>query len=134
MPDIKQQVRTPFSPQELEKFRERLLEEQQNAQEEVERLKASIKELDQQHDDEKSSIDHHLGDLGGDEETRQMDYTLIERNLKKIGEINAAIERIDNGKFGICEETGEFITKERLEMIPWTRYSLKAQKHREGDL
>lgn len=134
MPDIKQQVRTPFSPQELEKFRERLLEEQQNAQEEVERLKASIKELDQQHDDEKSSIDHHLGDLGGDEETRQMDYTLIERNLKKIGEINAAIERIDNGKFGICEETGEVISKERLEMIPWTRYSLKAQKHREGDL
>ena len=42
-----------------------------------------------------------------------------------------AIGRIENGTFGICEITGEPIEDERLQAIPWTRYSLRGQRELE---
>jgi RNA polymerase-binding transcription factor DksA len=42
-------------------------------------------------------------------------------------EIDAALKRIEDGTYGICELTGKPIPWERLEAIPWTRFSLEAQ-------
>jgi RNA polymerase-binding transcription factor DksA len=44
-----------------------------------------------------------------------------------VGEIDAALLRIRNGRFGVCELTGKLIPRERLEAIPWTRYTVEAQ-------
>lgn len=49
-----------------------------------------------------------------------------------LGEVNAALDRIRNGTYGICEATGKPIAKERLKVMPWTRFSLEAQKKMES--
>ena len=38
------------------------------------------------------------------------------------------MERIDDGTYGVCELTGQLIPWKRLEAIPWTRFSLEAEK------
>lgn len=43
-----------------------------------------------------------------------------------LPEIDLALERIDNGSFGICEITGKPIEDEKLLAIPWTRISMMA--------
>ena len=48
-----------------------------------------------------------------------------------LQEIDAAIHRIETGTYGICEITNEPISPERLESIPYTRYSLEGQKQME---
>ncbi|MFK8137427.1 MAG: TraR/DksA family transcriptional regulator [Bdellovibrionales bacterium] len=58
----------------------------------------------------------------------------IELNLlmrKKLLEIEMALHRIDNGQFGVCEVTGEYIEEKRLLAIPWTRLSLEGAEQLE---
>lgn len=54
-----------------------------------------------------------------------------ERTRKQLFEIEAALARIQLGQFGICEETGEMIEKERILAIPYTRLSIEGAEMRE---
>ena len=51
-----------------------------------------------------------------------------------LNEVNEALQRIETGSYGMCEMTGRPIPRERLEAVPWTRFSVEgeAQLEREG--
>jgi DnaK suppressor protein len=53
--------------------------------------------------------------------------------LEKIKEIDEALGRIENGAYGVCEETEEPIEDKRLMAIPWTRLSLEGAEVRERE-
>lgn len=55
-----------------------------------------------------------------------------ERIRNQLIEIESALARIENGTFGICEETDEMIEPERLRAIPWTRLSIEGAEMRES--
>ncbi|MDR0646949.1 MAG: TraR/DksA family transcriptional regulator [Puniceicoccales bacterium] len=65
------------------------------------------------------------------QEQASEDYpTFLASSDKEIlKEVEAAIERIFEGTYGICEVTGKPILKKRLESIPYTRYSVEGQEH-----
>ena len=48
-------------------------------------------------------------------------------------EINIALDKIFNNKFGLCEHLDEPIETERLRAVPWTRYSLEGAEILEGN-
>ena len=54
-------------------------------------------------------------------EMRRRAASLVAQHESTIGEINAAIMRMDNGRYGISEKTGEPISFERLKIVPWAR-------------
>jgi DnaK suppressor protein len=56
-----------------------------------------------------------------------------ERLHRQLFEVESALERIENGSYGICEETGEPIEAQRLEVIPYTRVSVEGAEIREHD-
>lgn len=58
---------------------------------------------------------------------------LLDKEVKLLREIDAAIAKFDEGTYGICEGTDEQIERRRLEARPWTRYSVayKEQLERE---
>jgi DnaK suppressor protein len=58
--------------------------------------------------------------------------TLQERLQTQLLEIEQALARIENGTFGVCEETEEVIEPERLRAIPWTRLSIEGAEIRES--
>ena len=49
------------------------------------------------------------------------DQTLLHRLEAEIAEIDAALERIRSGNYGVCEKTGEPIPLERLKANPYAR-------------
>ena len=55
-----------------------------------------------------------------------------ERLRTQLIEIEMALSRIDNGTYGVCEETEEIIEPDRLLAIPWTRLSLEGAEIRES--
>jgi DnaK suppressor protein len=55
-----------------------------------------------------------------------------ERLRSQLIEIEMALSRIENGTYGICEETEEPIEPDRLMAIPWTRLSLEGAEMRES--
>lgn len=58
-------------------------------------------------------------------------FELKERELSKLRDINEALYKIDNGLYGICEETDEPIERVRLEKVPWARLSIAAAEEKE---
>ena len=55
-----------------------------------------------------------------------------ERMRLQLIEIESALGRIENGNFGVCEETDEMIERERLLAIPYTRLSIEGAEIREA--
>lgn len=80
-----------------------------------------------------SSMPIHMADLGTDNFEQEFTLGLMDSERKLLHEIDDALERIDNGSYGICEGTGEPISKARVEANPWARYNLEyAQKLERG--
>ncbi len=78
-------------------------------------------------------------DKGGDEADQSVAHILEhsflvsqERMRDQLLEIEMALSRLENGTFGICEETEEPIEPERLLAIPWTRLSIEGAELREA--
>jgi len=61
-------------------------------------------------------------------EKSERDILIAELGMEKnsIAEIEAALQRIRNGSYGICEATGKPISPDRLRAIPWTRFCKEA--------
>lgn len=70
-------------------------------------------------------------DAGTDNFDRDFALSLLSSEQEALNEIEAAIQRIYNGTYGICEVTGEPIKAERLEAVPFTRFSVEGQKQYE---
>ena len=120
--------KTPFDDQELEYFKSLLLEKRNTAEKELEAIDKNITNLNEADDADYSSVAHHMGDVGSDVEEQELSYQLKERTQKFIEEIDDALERIENGTYGICQATGKKISKGRLESVPHTRYSIEAKE------
>lgn len=128
MADQREKFRTNLSDEELEHFREKLESLKTETKEEIEQLKESSESIDSDADDIKSGVDHHPGDVASDAQMKKTTYTLLEKEREKLKKIDAALERIDSGTYGICLVTGNSISKERLEAIPYAMHSVEAKK------
>jgi DnaK suppressor protein len=73
-----------------------------------------------------SHTPQHSAEQGSDvyDQSLALDLAAVDRKL--IKEIDDAINRIDDGTYGLCEMTGKPIKLERLEVLPWARFSIEA--------
>ena len=53
---------------------------------------------------------------------------LFEHTSARLEEINAALERIDDGTFGTCEECGKDIARSRLQAVPYSRQCIECAR------
>jgi DnaK suppressor protein len=72
-----------------------------------------------------------LADRASSETDRAIELRARDRQRKLINKIDAALERIDEGTYGFCEETGEPISIKRLEARPIATLSIEAQERHE---
>ena len=87
------------------------------------------------------SHDDQFGQLAGVEEPFSVDGVdsasgetdheaalgILARDQDMLLEVNAAIRRILEGSYGICEASGQPITPDRLRAVPWTRYTREVE-------
>ena len=72
-------------------------------------------------------------DWASSETERALELRTRDRERKLLVKINKALERIEQGTYGYCEETGESISIERLEARPIATLSLEAQERHERE-
>ncbi|MGJ8676911.1 MAG: TraR/DksA family transcriptional regulator [Akkermansiaceae bacterium] len=70
----------------------------------------------------------HLGDASSDSYDRDFALNLLAMEQDSLSEIEQAITRAEAGLYGICEMSGLQIPKERLEAIPFARYTVQCQE------
>jgi DnaK suppressor protein len=62
------------------------------------------------------------GDQSGRDEPRDFGIRMSEREAELAQQIEAALQRLDAGQYGVCLECGQCIEPRRLELVPWTPY------------
>lgn len=77
---------------------------------------------------ELSSYDNHMGDIGTDVYMHDMDNSLINHEQYVLNEINEALEKMEDGTYGICTNCHKEIEKDRLEIIPETTLCAECAK------
>ena len=65
-----------------------------------------------------------IGDMSANAYSRDMLFNLSEAQRQRIRDIEAALERIDRGEYGVCMHCGEVIAPRRLEVRPFSRYCI----------
>jgi DnaK suppressor protein len=118
---------------DLKTFRRKLLALQQRLSQDASDLADEALKSAEQASGNLSHVPIHMADLGT--ETFEQDFTLglLETERQNLKEIAAALERIEEGTFGVCEECHKPISKARLNALPYTRYCVKcAEKLQES--
>lgn len=80
-------------------------------------------------ENEEAAADGEVGDVqdhAAEENRRTQALERSERDGARLAEVEAALRRMDDGTYGICEETGEPIPFARLRAQPTTRYTVEA--------
>jgi DnaK suppressor protein len=73
-----------------------------------------------------------LADTATELYTQEFNYSLSENDRAKLLMIDEALERVDAGDFGECQECGEQISEIRLKAIPWAPYCIECQEEKES--
>ncbi len=77
------------------------------------------------------TLEPDIADRASIETDRSLELRTRDRARKLIAKIDDALERIENGSYGYCEETSEPITLSRLEARPIATLSVEAQERHE---
>ncbi|AHK70627.1 DnaK suppressor protein [Gluconobacter oxydans NBRC 3293] len=112
-----------MNPLQVEYFRQKLLRWRLDLLKEADGTLASLSEGGIHESD--------ITDRASVETDRAFELRTRDRARKLITKINMALERIDDGSYGFCEETGEPIGLKRLEARPIATLSIDAQERHE---
>lgn len=118
---------SPLSEEELNYFKEKLLEEQEESRKKMDQLKERLDDLTHNEPDTQSVQDHHQGDIASKESDKTVLMSGIEREKEKLEQITVALDRIESGNYGLCIDTGQPIQKGRLEAMPYAIRSVGAK-------
>jgi len=75
----------------------------------------------------------HMADVASDNYEREFSLSLVSNERKIIMEIEEALKRIEDKKYGICLMCEKNIAKRRLEAVPYTRYCKRCQEKLEKE-
>ena len=79
-----------------------------------------------------SNVPLHMADVGTENYDQEFTLGLIENEQATLDQVQTALNRIDAGTFGKCDECGEAIAKPRLQALPYTKHCIQCARKLEG--
>lgn len=80
-----------------------------------------------------SNVPIHMADVGTDNYERELMIELIQSGEESVRNIDVALEKIEEGHFGICEMCNKKIGRERLKAVPYAKLCIDCQREDEVD-
>ncbi len=118
--------KTRYSDQELEEFKQIILEKLAKAKADLEALREAYTN-NGENDINDTSPTFKVLEEGYQVMSKEENARLAARQQKFIASLEAALVRIENKTYGICRETGKLIDKERLRVVPHATLSIDAK-------
>jgi RNA polymerase-binding transcription factor DksA len=105
---------------DVEKYEEILVEERDRLRTELKRIEDKAAGRDRLHSDQAGQdFDEPGGDAATETVERAQSMAVGASLREQLEEVLAALEKIENGTYGICDACGKPITKKRLSVLPW---------------
>ena len=120
-PTVKEQF---MNPKQQEYFRRKLIAWREEIVREAQETLTHLQE-------EGGGQAPDVADRATTESERSIELRTRDRQRKLVSKIDAAVQRIEDGSYGYCEETGEPISLKRLEARPIATLSIEAQERHE---
>ena len=109
--------------------RERLL----GLREELVRIKDGVADDERDLGEAEGDTTLDSGDLSQDMFTREMDASIGEQVRRRLGEVDRALQKIEEGTYGLSDDSGEPIPRGRLEAIPEAIRTVEEQQRFEQE-
>ena len=100
---------------------------------ELERMQREAQEVSRERSQEYQDTQPDSGDESQYLFEREVDATLGQQFGQELKDVNRALEKIEEGTYGLSDRSGEPIAKGRLEAIPEALYTIEEQQRREGE-
>ena len=117
-----------LTKKDLDEFRELLLAKRREI---LKALDSMEHEALRSSDGDSSNMPIHMADVGSDAYEQDLKLGISASVRERIHDIDAALQRIKDGTYGLCEQTGKAIRKPRLRAKPWARYGIDAARKNE---
>jgi len=123
-----------YGPEWKEYFRGIIVNKRKEILRELTYLReSSMEATTDQYSGDNSTYSYHMADQGTDAQEREKAFLFASREGKMLRLLDAALERVNNGTYGYCQETGDPIEFRRLEAIPHARLCIAAKKKHEEE-
>ncbi|MFL5242398.1 MAG: TraR/DksA family transcriptional regulator [Gemmataceae bacterium] len=120
---------------ELDFFRKRLVNLRRRLQGEVNEVAAdALRETGGEPSGNLSNAPVHPADLASDNFEEETSLGLLENEEQILQETDAALQRLDEGRFGLCQQCGKEIPKDRLRAVPYTPYCVQCAQRLQDNL
>jgi DnaK suppressor protein len=106
---------------ELKQYENRLLEERRKLLIELEYESGQISKTQLETSGDLSAYSNHMADQGTETQRREVTSQIMATHREALSEIDYALQKINQGKYGICERCGKPIIKRRLKIFPQAR-------------
>lgn len=118
-------TKTPLTKTQLENYRLILIQKRAELLGDIQNLEQEALRSDS---GRSSHTAQHIDEAGSESYEQSLNLNLAASDRERINEIDAALQRIKDRTYGLCELTFEPIKKARLDEIPWTRYTIEAAR------
>ena len=124
----------PLSKKEIAQFLQQLLDQRNELLGNVDQMRSeALKDSRQESSGDLSSMPIHMADIGTDNYEQEFTLGLIESERKMLKDIDRALNKVNDGTYGICEATEQPIGRIRLEAKPYARFCIDhARKLEQG--
>ncbi|MGP1310051.1 MAG: TraR/DksA family transcriptional regulator [Phycisphaerales bacterium] len=123
----KRLTKSPLTKKELQKYRQLLIEKRAEILGDVESMEGEALMSGER----MSHTPNHAAEQGSDISSQSLSLDIAATQRKLLGEIDAALKRIEDGTFGICTMMGTAIGKARLDAKPWASLCIEAARRLE---
>lgn len=122
-------VPMPLKKSEIAQFQKRLEEMRREITRVIEGTKKEVTSPD-----EAKGYSQHSADGGTDDFVKTINLEVTNKEFSMLRQIDRALEKIEEGTYGICDLSGEEIPIKRLEALPYATMTVKAQEKFEKGL
>ncbi len=92
---------------------------------------AALKKSRSESNGDLSSMPIHMADIGSDNFEQEFTLSLMQTEEGTLSQIETALERLEDGSYGMCEECGSKIPKARLNALPYASFCVKCAEQQE---
>ncbi|MFC1708582.1 TraR/DksA family transcriptional regulator [Candidatus Omnitrophota bacterium] len=121
-----------FNKKSLDQFKKILIKRKKEINDEINHISSdTLMKSQKDASGDISGYSYHMADVATDNYDREFSLGLASNERDILYEIDAALQKVEDGSFGICEECEKSISKTRLKAVPYAKMCIKCQEAKE---
>ncbi len=124
-----------FNKKSIDQYKKVLIKRKEEINDEIDHISSdTLKKSQKEASGDISGYSYHMADVATDNYDREFSLGLASNERDILYEIDAALEKIKDGSFGLCEICQKNISKTRLKAVPYAKLCIKCQETKEKQM